>query len=175
MRQIVFSIFFIAFGSWSTIYGTSEQSGFYDFKGAGKSIVKLQKLLLAGNVDFTYGLQAYNQNKITSAACFYNQPSNVLHYVLTNENNHTIHFLIPVLNLDHVNHVDSKQGDKSYIELVYADKLGMKVKEHNDKSRIIYRLQFTSFPVPIDDSIDGNDVVKQFEKIIKKAKKFKAS
>ena len=91
---------------------------------------------------------------------------------MTNENGHTLHFLIPILNLDHVNSVADQDADKSFIELVYSDQLGMKVKEHNAKSRIIFSLQFTSFQLPVGKSIDPNDLLKLFNSLIKKANKY---
>jgi hypothetical protein len=92
-----------------------------------------------------------------------------------NEKGHTLHFLIPILNLDHVNSVVDQETDKSFIELVYHDQLGMKVKEHNDRSRIIFSLQFTSFQMPVDQSINTKDLLKQFNKLIQKASKYQGN
>ncbi|GEM_PF-2036815 len=172
IRKTIFTLCLLIIGGSFISVGKSKNNGFYGYKGAGKIISKLQRTILEEDADFIYGFQSYNQNQITGSACFYNQPSNTLHYVLTNENGHTLHFLIPILNLDHVNSVADQDADKSFIELVYSDQLGMKVKEHNAKSRIIFSLQFTSFQLPVGKSIDPNDLLKLFNSLIKKANKY---
>ncbi len=175
MRKTIITVCFLIVGSWVVSLGENKDNGFYEHQGAGKTIAKLQRIILSGEADFTYGFQSYNQSKITESACFYNQPSNTLHYVLMNEKGHTLHFLIPILNLDHVNSVVDQETDKSFIELVYHDQLGMKVKEHNDRSRIIFSLQFTSFQMPVDQSNNTKDLLKQFNKLIKKASKYQGN
>lgn len=155
-----------------SVNGGNEVKSFYDFQRSGQLIDKLQEMLITDQSNFVYGFQPYNQHKIVSSTCFYNHPSNMLHYVLTNEKNHTLHFQIPLLEVDHFNRVSVDHKDKQFVELVYKDQSGMKVKEHNAEGGIIFSLRFTSYQIPIANSQDMNQLTKVLGKIIKKADKF---
>ncbi|MFT5512619.1 MAG: hypothetical protein ACI8SE_001017 [Bacteroidia bacterium] len=174
MRKLVLVISFIFVGNGFLSIGVTQGQGFYDFQKAGKSIDKIKNILLSQEELFTYGFQPYNQKKIASIACFFNQPSNMLHYVLTNDKNYTLHFLVPVLDIDHVNTIYQENEDKSLIEIVYKDQSGMKVKEHNSKGNIIFSLRFTSYHIPVPKSTNLDDLAKVFNKLIKKASKYQA-
>jgi hypothetical protein len=147
-------------------------SQFYDFQRSGQQIEKLKKFLITNEAKFEYGFQPYNQKSIVSTTCFYNQPSNVMHYVLTNSKKHTLHFQIPLLDLQSINISPIIKDDKQIVELVYKDQKGMRVKEHSADGTIIFSLRFTTYQIPIPKDVNAENFTKVFNKIIKKANSF---
>lgn len=173
IRNFLVVLCLLSFG-FTSVSGDATTKSFYEFKRSGRLIEKLQSLMVSDKPDFKYGFQPYNQQGIVSSTCFYNQPSNMLHYVLTNEKNHTLHFQIPLLDIDHFNEVSFGNQDKQMIELVYKDQKGMKVKEHNAKGGIIFSLRFTSYQIPLSNKTDLEMVKKVLSKIMDKADKFQS-
>ena len=172
IKRITAVLIFVA--SFASVVGGNESKSFYDFQRSGKLIDKLQASLITEKASFIYGFQPYNQQNIVSTTCFYNQPSNMLHYVLTNSKKHTLHFQIPILDIDFFNVISADSKDKQFIELVYKDQTGMKVKEHNAKGGIIFSLRFTSYQIPVSNGMDMSQFTKTLSKVIKKADKFRS-
>ena len=173
MKKIVLISLMLA-SSFVSVDAGSDLKSFYEFQNTGKLIDKLQSTLITDKAEFVYGFQPYNQQNIVNTTCFYNQPSNILHYILTNDQKHTLHFQISLLEVDHVNQVNVDHKDKHFFELVYKDQSGMKVKEHNEKGGIIFSLRFTSFQIPVPSSVDMDNMIKLVNKILKKANKYQS-
>lgn len=175
MRKLGFLIIALLASNVYGQLGVTEKLSFYEYKKSGQLLNKLQNMLVTSEPGFSYGFHSYNQKEIENTVCFFNQPSNTLHYVLTNKDNHTLHFQIPILELDHINQVNGTYKDKQFVEFVYKDQSEMKVKEHTSDGNIIFSLKYTAYQLPLSNAVDVGKLSKLIGKILVKADNYQVN
>ncbi len=164
------SILWIALFTLSS-FTTGEQV-FYEYKKANKTITKLAKTITSDHPDIRFGFQTYNQHKIVGSTSFYNQPSDILHYILTTENNRTLHFQIPVLYLERMLVNTASKDGQAFLEVTCQQEHGVKVKEHNQDGSIVFSLKFTTYQIPIPKETNIDALNKRCEQLLAKVQEF---
>lgn len=172
IRTLTIILAFVAGSFLTTMGGQEAKKTFYAYKGAGKQIEKMQKILVVDKAGFNFGFQSYNQFEIKNTAAFYNQPTDIFHYVLTTKSNYTLHFQIPLLQLKETFIIAEKSGTKQLMEFVCKEGSAIRVKQQNEKGLITFDLQFTRYQVPVSNSQDIAKLKKVVDKIISKANSF---
>ena len=158
------SIVLLAFLTLSAF--TSGNEVFYEYKKANKTITKLARAITSDNPEIRFGFQTYKQHKIVSATSFYNQPSDILHYILTTENNRTLHFEIPVLYMERLLVNTASADGEAFLEVACQQEHGIKVKEHNQDGLIVFALKFTSYQIPLPKATKVDALNKRCEKLL---------
>ena len=151
---------------------TTGDQVFYEYKKANKTITKLAKAITSENPEFSFGFQTYKQHKIVGATSFYNQPSDILHYILTTENNRTLHFQIPVLHLENILVNTASRDGEAFLEVTCQQEHGIKVKEHNQDGNIVFSLKFTTYQIPLPKETKLEVLNKRCEQLLTKVKEF---
>ncbi len=151
---------------------TSPNPSFYEFKNSAKLLAKIESTLLFENDSLRYTLQNTNSYTLTQSACFFNQPSNTFHYILTTTNNSTLHFQIPVLELGSSVIFSKAATGEEFLELACKGEKGILVKEHSNEGLITYNLYFTSFQIPLNSKTNTKKLNKLFEKLIANVQDF---
>lgn len=128
--------------------------------------------MVSDSVDMEFGFQSYNKYKIKNTTSFYNQPSDILHYVLTTEGQRTLHFQVPVLNVKSIIVHDPGDKGKPVMEVLCKEEAGVKVKEHNQKGGIIFSVKYSTYSIPLSPTTDLKKLSKYTEKLMKKVNQY---
>ena len=150
------------------------QNGLYEFKKTGKIILNITQEVQSDSPNINFGFQSYATHEIKSAASFYNQPSDILHYVLTTKAGRNLHFQVPLMYLKSM-HVFDSDGNGNYVlEATCEGNNGVKVKEHDEGGGIVFSLKFTTYQIPLPKTTDVKRLQKNCGKLLKKLEKYKA-
>jgi len=142
---------------------------FYDYKNTAKLIDAVSHNLMCDSVSFEYGTQSYKRYQIVSTTAFYNQPTDVLHYVLLTREKRSFHFEIPML------HVEAAAINSDGNQLEVRSQLGHSIfiKEFTAKGGLIFSVGYSVVKLPLCQT-NTKVIRKKIAKIIKRSAKFKA-
>ncbi len=172
MKGISIVVAFVLLCAFQTGVKEKVDPVFYKYKGAGKTISKISNLMISQSPGFQFGFQSYANHEVVSSTSFYNQPSDILHYILTTKENRTLHFQIPVLRVQSINIFDLRGEGNLRMEVVCSSETGVKVKEHNQAGGIVYSLKFTTYQIPLPVGTDMKMLRKRCKQLLKKVNKF---
>ncbi len=141
---------------------------FHDYKNVAKLIDAISQNLMCDSTSFEYGTQGYKRYKISSATAFYNQPTDILHYVLLTRDKRSFHFEIPML------FVEATAINSNGKELEVRSQMGHSIfiKEYTPKGGLIFSLGYSVVKLPLCQT-STQALPKNFAKIIKRSAKFK--
>lgn len=149
----------------------SKQLKFYNFKKVGKHIDVLTQNISSDQPNFTFGFQSYNTHKIVQTTAYYNQPSDLMHYVLSTENGRTLYFQIPLKDVEIIQ-LDTTAAN-NYLYFQCGGETGIRVKEHRKDGIISFDLRFTSYRIPLATGYDEKAIRKACKNLVKLAAKYR--
>jgi len=149
----------------------SKQLKFYYFKKAGKHINTLTRSISSDQPNITFGFQSYNTHKIVQTTAYYNQPSDLMHYVLSTEKGRTLYFQIPLADVEIIQLDTSNTNNYLYFQC--GGETGIRVKEHRKDGIISFDLRFTSYRIPLPAEYDEKAIRKACKNLVKLAAKYR--
>lgn len=148
---------------------STNKGSLYDFKKSRKQIDRITKQLITDTAYFQYGAQSYRKYNVQGTTSFYNQPTEILHYILLAEGGRTFHFEIPLVQLSGIT---METGDQQFLELRFRKGQAGFIKEYNASGGLVYALGFTMIKLPLPKSVNTHELMKQFSVLMKKVEKY---
>lgn len=172
VKYIAAVVLYVGVSAFSTGSLQTKEKSFFQYKGAGKVISKISNAIVSDKPGITFGFQSYANYEIANTTSFYNQPSDILHYILTTQDKRTLHFQLPILDIKQVKIFSKDNSDRLSMEVMCKDEKAIKVKEHNTKGMIVFSLRFTTYQIPLPIGADQKEMQKNWDKLLQKAAKF---